>query len=138
VFSVYWMLPWHCARIALLLVASFWFYASWNKWLALLIGISAALDYAIGLGLEAIASPRRRRALLYLSLAVNLGLLVALKYANFFLGTLEGSLRSLGAERTMPVLRVLLPVGISFYTFEAINYTVDVYRRRVAAERRLG
>jgi len=137
VFTVYWSLPWHRARVAVLLAASFWFYASWNQWLALLVGVSAALDYAIGLGLEASHSQRVRRGLLVLSLVVNLGVLFTFKYANFFLGSLAELLRSLGAESSLPVLQVILPVGISFYTFEAINYTVDVYRRRVAAERNL-
>jgi alginate O-acetyltransferase complex protein AlgI len=137
VFAVYWTLPWQRARVAVLLIASFWFYASWNKWLALLVGGSAAFDYAIGLGLEASRSPKYRRGLLAASLAVNLGVLFTFKYANFFLASLAQLLRSLGAEASLPVLRVLLPVGISFYTFEAINYTVDVYRRRVAAERNL-
>jgi alginate O-acetyltransferase complex protein AlgI len=137
VFAVYWTLPWHRARVALLLVASFWFYASWNRWLALLVAGSAALDYAVGLGLEASRRPAHRRGLLAASLAVNLGVLFTFKYANFFLESLAQLLRTLGAEASLPVLRVLLPVGISFYTFEAINYTVDVYRRRVTAERNL-
>jgi alginate O-acetyltransferase complex protein AlgI len=137
VFALYWILPWHRARVELLLLASLWFYASWNRWLALLVGASAAFDYAVGLGLEASAHPARRRALLAASLAVNLGVLFTFKYANFFLESLGQLLQSLGAETSLPVLRVLLPVGISFYTFEAINYTVDVYRRRVAAERNL-
>ncbi len=137
VFAVYWSLPWPRARVAVLLFASLWFYASWNKWLALLVGSSAALDYAIALGLEASRSDRRRRVLLVMSLAVNLGVLVAFKYANFFLGSLAELLGSFGIESSLPILALILPVGISFYTFEAINYTVDVYRRRVAAERSL-
>jgi alginate O-acetyltransferase complex protein AlgI len=137
VFAVYWTLPWHRARVAVLLVASVWFYTSWNRWLALLVGGSAAFDYAIGLGLEASRRPGCRRGLLAASLAVNLGVLFSFKYANFFLESLAQLLRTLGAESSLPVLRVMLPIGISFYTFEAINYTVDVYRRRVAAERNL-
>src|SRR5262249_30068332 len=67
----------------------------------------------------------------------NLGLLAYFKYANFFLGSLQDALHAVGAQASLPVLRVILPVGISFYTFEAINYTVDVYRRRIPAERNL-
>jgi alginate O-acetyltransferase complex protein AlgI len=74
---------------------------------------------------------------LLLSLAVNLGILVYLKYANFFLDSLEAALRAVGSEASLPLLEVILPIGISFYTFEAINYTVDVYRRRIPAERDL-
>jgi alginate O-acetyltransferase complex protein AlgI len=135
VFAVYWALPWSRARVLLLLVASFYFYACWNRWLAALIGLSATFDFAVGLGLERSRSSLKRSLLLGLSLAANLGLLAYFKYANFFLSSLQGALRATGSEVSLPVLRVMLPIGISFYTFEAINYTVDVYRRRVPAER---
>ncbi len=137
VFAAYWALPWHRARVLLLLGASFYFYASWNRWLALVVFASSALDYLVGRGLEASASPRLRRALVGVSLVGNLGLLCYFKYADFFLRSLEESLRAAGAGVSLPVLRVVLPVGISFYTFEAINYTVDVYRRKARAERSL-
>jgi alginate O-acetyltransferase complex protein AlgI len=154
VFAAYWLLPWRRLqwrvalpgnrawavtgdelRVWLLLAASFYFYASWNAWLALLICATTLMDYGIGLALEAVAGPRRRRGLLLLSLAANLGVLIYFKYANFFLGSLDAALHAAGVSASMPVLRVILPVGISFYTFEAINYTVDVYRRKVPAER---
>jgi alginate O-acetyltransferase complex protein AlgI len=137
VFAAHWALPWQRVRVWLLLAASFYFYACWNHWLALLIGLSTAGDYLIARGMGATAVPRRRRALLALSLAGNLGLLCYFKYANFFLRSVEDALRVAGHAASLPVLRVILPVGISFYTFEAINYTVDVYRRRVPAERNL-
>ena len=91
------------------------------------------MDYAIGLGLDASESPRARKSLLALSLAANLGMLAAFKYADFFLGSLEALLASCGVRAPMPLLRLVLPVGISFYTFEAISYTVDVFRRRIRA-----
>ena len=137
VFLLYWVIPWQRFRVWLLVAASFGFYASWNKWLAGLICLSTAMDYAIARGMETTASPRRRKFLLGVSLAANLGLLCYFKYANFFLHSLEQTLHGLGAQASLPVLRVILPIGISFYTFEAINYTVDVYRRRVPAERNL-
>ncbi len=137
VFIVYWALPWHRVRVWLLLAASFFFYASWNHWLALIICVSTAMDYLVARGMEASSSTFRRRLLLGLSLVANLGLLFYFKYANFFLGSVEQALRAVGAQSSMPVLNVILPIGISFYTFEAINYTVDVYRRRVPAERSL-
>jgi alginate O-acetyltransferase complex protein AlgI len=135
VFCVYWLLPWRRPRVWLLLGASVYFYASWNKWLALVVCVSTAADYLIARGLEASARPRLRRALLAVSLLGNLGVLCYFKYANFFLRSLEEALRSAHATASLPVLSVLLPVGISFYTFEAISYTVDVYRRRIRAER---
>src|SRR2546423_4721180 len=85
VFAAYWALPWSRARVLLLLAASFFFYASWNHWLALLLAASCVLDYLIARGMEATASPRLRRGLLLLSLTANLGLLVYFKYADFFL-----------------------------------------------------
>jgi alginate O-acetyltransferase complex protein AlgI len=137
VFLLYWIFPWQRFRVLLLVVASFGFYASWNKWLAGLICLSTAMDYAIARGMDRTASPWRRKLLLGVSLAANLGLLCYFKYANFFLRSLEQSLHALGAQTSLPALQVILPIGISFYTFEAINYTVDVYRRRVPAERNL-
>jgi alginate O-acetyltransferase complex protein AlgI len=137
VFALYWATPWHRARVVLLLAASLYFYACWNRWLALLIAATTTLDYAVGLGLEGWKSERGRKALLALSLVGNLGMLAAFKYANFFLGSLETTLNACGLHAPMPLLSVILPVGISFYTFEAINYTVDVYRRRIKAERDL-
>jgi alginate O-acetyltransferase complex protein AlgI len=137
VFVIYWALPSLRLRVWLLLGASFYFYASGNRWLALLIFVTSTMDWAVGHGLERLREERGRRLLLAFSLVVNLGLLFYFKYANFFLESLEAGLRSAGATASLPVLRVILPVGISFYTFEAINYTVDVYRRRVRAERNL-
>jgi alginate O-acetyltransferase complex protein AlgI len=138
VFAAYWATPWHRARVWLLLAASGYFYACWNPWLAWIIGVSATLDYALARGMAATTTPGRRKALLLVSLAANLGLLAYFKYANFFLDSLETALRAAGADVSLPVLQVILPIGISFYTFEAINYTVDVYRRKIRAERDLG
>jgi alginate O-acetyltransferase complex protein AlgI len=137
VVTLYWLTPWTRVRVWLLLVASFAFYASWNEWLALLVAGSSAIDYLIGRGMDATDRPGRRKALLLASLCMNLGLLCYFKYANFFLRSLEEALESVGGSASLPVLRVILPVGISFYTFEAINYTVDVYRRKMRAERNL-
>jgi alginate O-acetyltransferase complex protein AlgI len=137
IFAVYWVLPWRRGRVWLLLAASFFFYACWNKWLALLVCVSTALDYLIALAMERTARGWRRRLLLGVSLAVNLGLLCYFKYAGFFLQSLAAALEAAGASVWLPTLKVILPIGISFYTFEAINYTVDVYRGRMRAERSL-
>lgn len=137
IFTVYWAIPVPRLRVWLLLVASFYFYASWNKWLAGLICVSTAMDYAVALGMDRLQASWKRKLLLGLSLVANLGLLCYFKYANFFLDSLDHALRSVGATASLPILNVILPVGISFYTFEAINYTVDVYRRRIPAEKNL-
>jgi alginate O-acetyltransferase complex protein AlgI len=138
VFVVHWAMPWHRARVWLLLAASFYFYAKWNQSLALLIAASTVADYFVARGMDRFTSPYGRRALLALSLIGNLGLLAYFKYANFFLHSVEEALTLAGNAAALPVLQVILPVGISFYTFEAINYTVDVYRKKLPAERDLG
>jgi alginate O-acetyltransferase complex protein AlgI len=135
-FAAYWALPWRRGRVWLLLAASFYFYACWNKWLALLICLSTFVDWCLALALERLPDGRRRRLLLCLSLTANLGLLAYFKYTNFFLASLYDGL-GWPHEPGKPILDILLPVGISFYTFEAINYMVDVYRRRIPAERNL-
>jgi alginate O-acetyltransferase complex protein AlgI len=137
IFAVYWSLGGQRERIWLLLAASFFFYASWNKWLALLIGATTVMDYLIARGMETAGAGRRRKLLLWLSLLVNLTVLLIFKYANFFLDSLCELAREFGATPSLPVLSLILPIGISFYTFEAINYTVDVYRGRIKAERNL-
>jgi alginate O-acetyltransferase complex protein AlgI len=135
VFCAYWAVPWHRARVYALLAASIYFYATWNKWLALLLVVTSLGDYLIARGMEALPSPRLRRLLLLTSIVGNLGLLCYFKYANFFLQSLEEAVVGLGFHVSLPVLKVILPIGISFYTFEAINYTVDVYLRKIKATR---
>jgi alginate O-acetyltransferase complex protein AlgI len=137
VFAAYWALPWQRVRVWLLLGASFYFYASWNRWLALLIALTSSLDFVLAIGLETCRAQPRRKLLLALSLTVNLGLLAAFKYADFFIASLGDLLRAGGFSPSLPLLRMVLPVGISFYTFEAISYTLDVYRGRLRAERNL-
>lgn len=137
VFTLYWLLRWQTVRVWLLLGASFYFYASWNKWLALLICVSTTLDYLVARVLDASHSPRVRKSLVAVSVIANLGLLCYFKYANFFLDSLEEILGQVGALSWMRPLYLILPIGISFYTFEAINYVVDVYRRQVTAEKNL-
>jgi len=137
VFLAYWAMPWHRARVYLLLVASFYFYASWNSWLALIIGVSTTIDYFVARSMDSTDVPWKRKALLSVTIVANLTLLCYFKYANFFLHSLEEALRAAGSTASLPVLQVILPIGISFYTFEAINYAVDVYRKHVRAERNL-
>lgn len=137
VFLLYWLAPWQRIRTLILLAASFYFYASWSEWLALLIGVTSTFDYAIGRALDATQRLGLRKLLVVASLVVNLSILAYFKYVNFFLDSLEASLQLAGVSVSWPTLSIILPIGISFYTFEAINYTVDVYRRRVVAEKRL-
>ncbi len=132
VFVCYWTLPWQRASIWLLLAASIFFYAKWSEWLALLVTCTTVMDYLLARGLDRASSRNCRHFLLGASLTVNLGLLCYFKYANFFLDALRESLARFGVSSNMPLLEVIVPFGISFYTFEAISYTMDVYRRKFA------
>jgi alginate O-acetyltransferase complex protein AlgI len=134
-FVVYWVLPERRLRLFWLLAASVYFYMSWNPWLISLILFSASVDYLAALLMERIERPWKRRLLLLTSISTNLGLLAFFKYVNFFLAsayTLEGWL---GAEPSRRFIDVVLPLGISFYTFETISYIVDVYKGRARAVR---
>ena len=135
VFTAYWLVPGREVRVWLLLAASYWFYMSWNAKLAGVVAASSLVDFFIARTIEDSTTDRRRKALLVASIVMNLGLLFYFKYMNFFLGSLHDLLAGLGINQRMPVLDVVLPIGISFYTFEAISYTVDVYWRRTMAER---
>jgi alginate O-acetyltransferase complex protein AlgI len=138
VFIIYWSTPWHRARVWLLLAASFYFYASWSPKLATIVLVTSAIDYLVARRMETSTARRGRQVLLGISLVMNIGLLLYFKYANFFLRSLEDAIQAAGGSASLPVLQVIVPIGISFYTFEAINYTVDVYRRKLPAERGLG
>jgi alginate O-acetyltransferase complex protein AlgI len=133
-FAVYWTLRKHELRMMWLVAASIFFYAAWNPWFVVLIAFTAGVDYLFALRIEHSANPVHRRLLLIASLAISLSLLVFFKYANFLFTSSAGFLRLLGYEVMPPALRIVLPLGISFYTFETISYVVDVYRRRMPAE----
>jgi len=119
-------------RKYILLVASYYFYASWNpKFIALLLTLTA-IDYTAGIWLEKVESPRARRGVLILSLTANLGFLGFFKYYNFLAHNLAWSL---GKPANAFFLDIVLPLGISFHTFQSISYVVDVYRRQQKAVR---
>lgn len=125
-------------RWALILAASYYFYACWRADYLLLIVASTGVDYAAGLGLGAAKSRAIRRAWLGLSLAVNLGLLFAFKYFNFLNDSARAVFDHYNLFYDLPNLDILLPVGISFYTFQTLSYTIDVYWGRREPERHLG
>lgn len=136
IFVVYWRVPNHY-RNPLVLVGSYVFYGMWDwRFLGLLV-LSTVVDFAVGLALGQQDEPRVRKALLATSLVVNLGVLGIFKYANFFVDSMGGLLTRFGLEPNEPLLRIILPVGISFYTFQTLSYTIDVYRRRLEPVRSL-
>lgn len=125
-------------RWALLLAASYYFYACWKAEYLVLIIASTALDYAAGLVIDRSGRHAVRKAWLVASLSANLGLLFAFKYANFFNESLRSAFDAVNVFYGVPAFELLLPVGISFYTFQSMSYTIDVYRRERRAERHAG
>jgi len=137
VFAAYWWLFNRntSARNLFLLAASYAFYGWWDwRFLGLIVASSLA-DYLIGRGLGTTDRPGSRKALVGLSLLINLGLLGFFKYFNFFLDGFADLVQALGMRPHLPTLRILLPVGISFYTFQTLSYAIDVYRRQLEPTR---
>jgi D-alanyl-lipoteichoic acid acyltransferase DltB (MBOAT superfamily) len=133
--ALYWALVrFRRAQNALLLVASYVFYGAWDWRFLGLIALSTVVDYACGRGIERSGDAGRRR-LLVVSVATNLGILATFKYFDFFAASLQGLAGSLGFGLDAVTLDVVLPVGISFYTFQTLSYTIDVYRGRLPAAR---
>jgi alginate O-acetyltransferase complex protein AlgI len=127
-FVCYWALPTNRSRKLLLLFSSYAFYAAWDWRFLGLIWLSTVVDYFAGLMLAQESSDRRRKALLFLSLAVNLGMLGIFKYFNFFADSFQQLLGAFGVAADWNTLNIILPVGISFYTFQTLSYTIDIYR----------
>ncbi len=117
------------------LLYSYVFYGMWNPAFLLLIWTSTVIDYVAARSIE--TWPRRKTLFLLSSLVTNLGLLGFFKYFDFFSRTLAYMLSSLSIQYTAPLVEVLLPVGISFYTFQTLSYTIDVYREKLPARRSL-
>ncbi|MBI4558138.1 MAG: MBOAT family protein [Candidatus Hydrogenedentes bacterium] len=127
VVGLYFWLPYRW-RWAMLLVASYYFYMCWRAEYALLILFSTTIDYFVGRMMGRIAVQSKRRNWLALSLVTNFGLLFGFKYFNFFNDSFRELFNRFNLFYDVPAFQVLLPVGISFYTFQAVSYTVDVYR----------
>ncbi len=123
------------ARTGLLLIASYLFYMSWNALFIVLIIASTLVDYGVGLALGRTESEPARKALVTLSLVLNLGMLGAFKYLDFGLVAASQTAGLFGVTWEPELLHLILPVGISFYTFQTLSYTIDVYRRRIPPHR---
>ena len=134
---LYWLLP-HKARGILLLVASYIFYMSWNVWLIGLILITTVTAYVAGIGIDRSENKKTKKIWLVATLVVCLGLLVFFKYINFILESVVGVIRLFDVKQDELVLNIILPVGISFYTFQTLSYVIDVYRGDFKAERHFG
>jgi D-alanyl-lipoteichoic acid acyltransferase DltB (MBOAT superfamily) len=127
---LYWLLP-RRPRQLFLFAASITFYGFWRFDYVLIMLASAFTDFFAAINIHAAKEPAKRRFWLALSLTVNFGLLFYFKYATFIVGNINGLAHLLGREDLLATWSVVLPVGISFYTFQTVSYTVDVYRGRI-------
>jgi alginate O-acetyltransferase complex protein AlgI len=132
--TLYWSLT-HRAQNVLLLVASYVFYGWVHPWFLALIVTTTLVDYLSARGMA--RWPSRKKGFLWLSVSVDFGLLAFFKYFNFFVENVAAAAALAGWSIPMPLLRVALPVGISFYTFQSVSYTIDVYRGHLDARRSL-
>jgi alginate O-acetyltransferase complex protein AlgI len=128
VLAAYWSMRSWEARKNLLLVASYIFYGAWNPPFAALLFSTTALDFYLGRKMGRIENARERRVWLWISVAVNLSMLGFFKYGNFLLENFTWVLARGGIQYKPPHLDVFLPIGISFYTFHSLSYTLDIYR----------
>lgn len=133
VFILYWFVTNHNLRLqnALIVVASYVFYGWWDWRFLSLIIFSTLVDYSIGRRLKNEENLKIRKTLLWTSIIVNLGFLGFFKYYNFFLDNFVAAFSFFGHEITANSLNIILPVGISFYTFQTLSYTIDVYKKKL-------
>ena len=135
VVGIYWLIPFK-ARKYWLLAASYFFYGYWNPAFLLLLLFSTAVDYFCSLGMENNRDkPALMKILLLTSIFMNLGLLFTFKYADFFSENINNFCAMMSIPYQVPELGLILPVGISFYTFQTMSYTIDVYRGDFQAEK---
>lgn len=137
VFALYWTV---CAgskkaQNSLLIVCSYFFYACWDWRFLFLLIFSTVLDYASAIVIEGSDSQRKRKLWLWISIGINLGFLGVFKYYDFFATSMAEMLSGFGISADPRLLNLVLPVGISFYTFHGLSYIIDIYFRRITAER---
>ncbi|MFH1614989.1 MAG: MBOAT family O-acyltransferase [Planctomycetota bacterium] len=133
VFVAYWLLRRKSRQNLLLLICSYIFYGYIHPWFCILIAVSTLVDYFAGLGMGRFAS--KKRIFLIISLICNLGMLGFFKYFNFFTQNIYTLFENIGVKLHPMTLRIFLPVGISFYTFQTLSYTIDVYRGKIPVRR---
>ena len=114
-----------------MLSASYFFYGAWDWRFLGLLAFTTVVDHSVGGAIHRTEDPKRRRALLILGVVVSLGVVAFFKYYDFFASSLINLLRPLGIDLPLPILNIILPVGISFFTFQSLSYTIDIYRRKL-------
>ena len=134
VFILYWFVTYRSFKIQNLLIvfASYTFYSWWSKRFLILILISTIIDYLLGILINRTEENFKRKLLLITSLAVNLGFLGFFKYYNFFLENFISAFSIFGHEIRHNTLNIILPVGISFYTFQTLSYSIDIYKKKIS------
>ncbi|RAR69303.1 MBOAT family O-acyltransferase [Flavobacterium aciduliphilum] len=137
VFFFYWFITKNSLKFQnlLLLVASYYFYACWDWRFLFLLMFSTFLDYYTGLKMQNTTLISRKKFWFWLSIFINLGFLAVFKYYNFFAKSLVEGLNLLNIKANLTLINVILPVGISFYTFHGLSYVIDIYKNRIKAEK---
>jgi len=134
--ALYFAIP-HKFRWFLLLVASCYFYMAFVPIYILILGFTIVIDYFAGILIEE-APAKRKKSYLVISLIANIGVLAVFKYYNFINSNITSVLGFAGKENPIPYMAFLLPIGLSFHTFQAMSYTIEVYRGRQQSERNFG
>lgn len=139
VFLLYWYVTNKNLRAQniLLLVASYFFYACWDYRFLFLLMFSTFLDYFTGIKMENALNAKIKKTWFWLSVSINLGFLAVFKYYNFFIESFIESLERVGITVHAATIQIILPVGISFYTFHGLSYVIDIYKDRIKAEKNL-
>lgn len=139
VFTVYWAVNKRSLKLQnlLLLAASYYFYACWDWRFLFLLMFSTGLDYFTGLQMHNGQNQSRKKFWFWLSVIINLGFLGVFKYYNFFAESFAGLLSSFGFKSNLWTLQVILPVGISFYTFHGLSYVIDIYNNKIKPEKNI-
>lgn len=133
-YSIFWVLPTSSQKKWTLLIASYVFYSAWNPPFVALLLLATLVDWWLARQIGRSRNPSRRRFLLVTSLASNLGLLGYFKYGNFLLENFELWCATIGVTYHAPESSIILPIGISFYTFASLSYTIDVYRKEIRSD----
>src|SRR3989339_1810987 len=137
VVSLYFIIP-HKFRWIILLLSSYYFYMSWNPDLIILIIITTLISYATAIQIYKTKNKKRKKLLLIFSIIINLGILFTFKYFNFFSEALKILLQNFSIKLDPITLKLVIPIGISFYTFQTLSYTIDVYRGNFKPEKHPG
>ncbi len=136
VFVIYWLFSKDQKKQnIIILISSYLFYGWWDWKFLTLIFFSSCVDFTIGILLSHYNKTKVRKRLLYLSILINIGLLIYFKYCNFFISSFVESFSHFGYNINITTLNIILPVGISFYTFQTLSYTIDVYNKKINASK---